>query len=147
MLHCDPSLQPLRLSMASVHVPDTTHGDLPHDAFVNQRCLLAKSGTRHHRDYYTQEGRTPASDFDSPIPNAQIAVRGRFLFVVERPLAWADLATKILDSALCERGIGARTRGGYGLFTQPPTPSCQWVDEQIARLQQETRGNALEQLR
>lgn len=103
--------------------------------------------TTHHSDYYAQEGRTPASDVDSPIPNAQIAVRGRFLFVVEGPLAWADLAAKILVSALCERGIGARTRSGYGLFTHAPAPTCRWVDDQIARLQQATRGQADEQLR
>ena len=41
--------------------------------------------TTHHPEYYGQDGRTPATDFDSPIPNAQIAVHGAFRFVIEGP--------------------------------------------------------------
>lgn len=90
--------------------------------------------TSHHLDYYGSEGEKPATDFDSPIPNAQIAVQGQFLFVLEGPLAWRDLAAQMLQSALSERGIGAKTRSGHGLFQPAPPPSCHWVEEALQRL-------------
>ena len=94
--------------------------------------------TSHHLDYYGQEGRMDASDLDSPIPNAQIAVRGHFLFVLEGEPSWRDLAAEMLLAALSQRGIGAKTRTGYGLFDRarkvPAGPVCAWVDETIARL-------------
>ncbi len=100
--------------------------------------LVEEIVTSHHPDYYGSEGATDATDFDSPIPNAQIAVRGRFLFVLEGPPAWLDLAEQMLIAALSGRGIGAKTRTGYGLFDPEPQipvmPTCAWVDETIARL-------------
>ena len=94
--------------------------------------------TTHHLDYYGQDGRVDASDCDSPVPNAQIAVRGSFLFVLEGEQAWRDLAAQMLTAALSERGIGAKTRTGYGLFDPerkvPAGPVCAWVEETIARL-------------
>jgi len=100
--------------------------------------------TTHHLEYYGQEGRVPATDFDSPIPNAQIAVQGRFLFVLEGDPAWLDLARQMLIAALANRGIGAKTRTGYGLFDpqphEPAEPTCPWVDETIARLMRQNRA-------
>lgn len=94
--------------------------------------------TSHHLDYYCQDGRVAASDLDSPIPNAQIAVRGQFLFVLEGAPGWRDLAEKMLLAALSERGIGAKTRTGYGLFDPQPLvpagPVCAWVEDTIKRL-------------
>ena len=94
--------------------------------------------TTHHLDYYGQEGAVDASDSDSPIPNAQIAVHGHFLFVLEGAAAWRDLAAQMLTAALSARGIGAKTRTGYGLFDPDPKvpagPVCAWVEDTIARL-------------
>ena len=94
--------------------------------------------TTHHLDYYGQDGAVDASDCDSPVPNAQIAVRGHFLFVLEGEQAWRDLAEKMLLVALSQRGIGAKTRTGYGLFDSAPKVSkgrvCAWVEDTIARL-------------
>ena len=94
--------------------------------------------TCHHTGYYSSDGGTEASDFDSPIPNAQIAVQGGFLFVLEGEPAWRELAAEMLRSALSQRGIGAKTRTGYGLFDPEPRrsagPACPWVDETIAQL-------------
>lgn len=105
--------------------------------------------TTHHPEYYGQDGRTPATDFDSPIPNAQIAVHGAFRFVIEGPpaiegplpAAWLVLAEEILVAALSTRGAGARTRTGYGLFgteaVVEAAPRCEWVDTTIAELMRE----------
>ena len=96
--------------------------------------------TTHHRDYYGKDGSTAATDFDKPIPNALVAVRGGFLFVIEGPVDWLDLTEQMLISALSTRGIGAKTRAGYGLFAPQPivpvAPRCQWVDDEVARLRQ-----------
>lgn len=115
------------------------------------RPLVEEVVTTHHLDYYGREGAVPASDTDSPIPNAQIAVQGRFLFVLEGPPAWLDLAARMLTAALSNQGIGAKTRTGYGLFDPAPKvparPTCPWVDETIASLMQKNRASELDTLR
>ena len=113
-----------------------------HDAWWVPRSagspLVAEVITTHHMDYYGNEGKGGATDFDSPVPNAQVATQGAFLFVMAGPSAWLGLAEDILVDALCTRGIGAKTRSGYGYFKreaqQPTVPTCEWVDEQITRL-------------
>ncbi|WP_295437485.1 type III-B CRISPR module RAMP protein Cmr6 [uncultured Thiodictyon sp.] len=113
--------------------------------------LVEEIVTTHHLEYYGQEGRVPATDFDSPIPNAQIAVQGAFLFVLEGEPAWRDLARQMLIAALADRGIGAKTRTGYGLFDPrprvPAEPTCPWVDETIAALTIKNKAKDEETLR
>lgn len=113
--------------------------------------LVDEIVTTHHLDYYGSEGRTPATDFDSPIPNAQIAVQGRFLFVLEGDPAWLDLARAMLIAALADRGIGAKTRTGYGLFDPQPRvpaePTCPWVDQTIAALNIKNKAKDKDTLR
>jgi CRISPR-associated protein Cmr6 len=118
------------------------------------RPLVEEIVTTHHLDYYGSDGQTPATDFDSPVPNAQIAVQGRFLFVLEGPGAtsgWLDLAAEMLTAALSIRGIGAKTRTGYGLFDPVPKvpkgPVCAWVDTTIAALMQKNNAKDMETLR
>jgi CRISPR-associated protein Cmr6 len=83
--------------------------------------LVQEVVTTHHLAYYGSEGSAQATDFDSPVPNAQVAVRGSFLFLIEGPsAAWLDLALKILKEALNRQGIGAKTRAGYGYFSEDP---------------------------
>lgn len=101
--------------------------------------LVQEIVTTHHPDYYGDDGRTPATDFDSPIPNAQIAVRGAFFFVIEGPARCMALAEPMLVDALTTRGAGAKTRAGYGVFEAPPAgaspgraPGSAWVDQKIA---------------
>ena len=106
--------------------------------------LVQEVVTTHHPDYYGNDGRKPATDFDSPVPNAQVAVQGEFLFILEGPVAWFPLAEEMLIAALSTRGIGAKTRTGYGLFAAeavvPPKPHCEWVDRTIDDLV--TQNNA-----
>ena len=107
----------------------------------------------------------PATDFDSPVPNAQVAVQGAFLFVIEGPREWLDFAEQMLVSALVTRGAGAKTRAGYGLFAAPDSPGSdevggsrdssnpgrEWVDAELEELSarpgvqpdQALRGKAL----
>ena len=119
-----------------------------------ERPLVQEVVTSHHPAYYGNDGTTAATDFDSPVPNAQIAAHGAFLFVIGGPVAWLGLVQQMLTSALTERGAGARTRGGYGLFAAPepaPDPGREWVDTTIRELsakpgvqaEQVLRGRAL----
>ena len=81
-----------------------------------ERPLVPEIVTTHHLYYYGSDGRTPATDFDSPVSNAQIAAHSEFLFVAEGPPAWLVLSEQILVGALSTRGASAKTRTGYGLF-------------------------------
>ena len=89
--------------------------------------LVKEVVTTHHPDYYAKEGAAPATDFDSPVPNAQVAVQGAFLFVIEGPGDWLDFAEQVIVSALVTRGAGAKTRAGYGLFAAPDSPGSDAV--------------------
>jgi CRISPR-associated protein Cmr6 len=75
--------------------------------------------TPHHSGYYGSEGATPATDLDSPVPNAMIGVQGDFRFTLEGPPEWLRIAETLVKSALSDQGIGAKTRAGYGYFRIP----------------------------
>lgn len=70
--------------------------------------------TPHHSSYYGSDGVTRATDLDSPIPNSMIGVRGAFHFTLEGPAEWSKVARALLEQSLSRRGIGAKTRAGYG---------------------------------
>lgn len=126
-----------------------------HDAWwapgPNEFPLVQEVVTTHHMEYYSEDGKQPATDFDSPVPNAQIAVQGSFLFVMEGPCAWLGLAEDMLKDALHTRGIGAKTRAGYGFFkreaVKEPRPTCSWVDEKVASISKANRSTTDEVLR
>lgn len=114
--------------------------------------LVQEVVTTHHLEYYGSEGETPATDLDSPVPNAQIAVHGSFLFVMEGPLAWMPLGADMLVAALRQAGLGAKTRSGYGLFQPAPAvsndgPRCDWVDDTIAILAKKNNAKGDDTLR
>ena len=49
----------------------------------------------------------------------------------------------MLVAALTQRGLGARTRSGYGLFQCPEPPTIErsvWVNETIARLRKQYKA-------
>jgi CRISPR-associated protein Cmr6 len=98
--------------------------------------LVEEVVTTHHPDYFGQNGATFATDFDSPIPNGQIAVRGSFLFTLEGPSGWLALGLDMLEQALTVRGIGAKTRAGYGVMA---------VDAAARQKQQAARDAAARQ--
>jgi CRISPR-associated protein Cmr6 len=118
--------------------------------------LVQEVVTTHHLDYYGSEGMTPATDLDSPIPNAQIGVRGSFLFVLEGlidgPLAWLHLTGEMLVAAMSNVGVGAKTRSGYGFFESSVSASnpqyrCAWVDDTIAILMKKNNAKEDDTLR
>jgi CRISPR-associated protein Cmr6 len=73
--------------------------------------------TVHHAEYYAQT-QTEATDFDSPTPNAQIAIRGSFLFAVEGLEGWGREGLRWLQAGLRNWGAGAKTAAGYGYFDE-----------------------------
>lgn len=100
---------------------DTEIGGLVfHDAWwiggANDKPFVPEIVTPHHQEYYGSEGVTPATDFDSPIPANQIAVTGKFYFVIEGDTRWASMAVKLLKVALTQNGIGGKRSSGYGFF-------------------------------
>ena len=126
-----------------------------HDAWWVPRSakspLVEEVVTTHHMNYYSKDGREPATDFDSPVPNVQVAVQGAFLFVMAGPSAWLGLAEQILVDALCTRGIGAKSRAGYGYFKQgalqPAATTCDWVDTEVAKLAKQHQAREGDTLR
>lgn len=91
-----------------------------HDAWwvpaPRQKPFVTEVVTVHHSDYYTSEGKQAATDFDSPVPAPQIAVRGSFYFVIEGAPLWTQLARRLLEEGLRQRGIGGKRSSGYGRF-------------------------------
>ena len=99
----------------------------------------------------TPLGRRPVAQARQPIHNPRYSL-------VPWHNAWLGLAAEVLENALLARGIGAKTRAGYGYFKrqagdstdlgggrQPGT--CTWVDETIADLMKESRAPAGDVLR
>lgn len=99
----------------------------PHD---NTQPFVAEVVTVHHQGYYGGSGE--ATDFDSPIPNQQVAVQGSFYFVIEGETQWATFAKQLLQQALQQQGLGAKTAAGYGYFE----PN-QKMDKAVQKLQTE----------
>ncbi len=147
--------------------PDALSGLIAfHDAWwvpdSAEQPLVKEVVTTHHPEYYSKEGAVRATDFDSPVPNAQVAAQGAFRFVIGGPGEWLDFAEWMLVSALTASGAGAKTRAGYGLFADPEasgsedsgtasSPARMWVDDKLAELtakpgvqaDQALRGKAL----
>ncbi|HKH48237.1 MAG TPA: type III-B CRISPR module RAMP protein Cmr6 [Thermoanaerobaculia bacterium] len=69
--------------------------------------------TVHHPKYYQGEPIAP-SGIESPNPVAFLTTRGSFLLAVSGPKVWATAALDILQDALHEEGLGAKTAAGYG---------------------------------
>lgn len=84
-----------------------------HDALPSAYRFEPDILTVHHRGYY-QQGETPA-DWDSPVPIPFLTVvSGVFYIPLAGPEAWVQAAATILNGALSELGIGAKTYSGYG---------------------------------
>lgn len=85
--------------------------------------------TPHHPGYY-QMGENPSTpaDCDEPRPVPFLAAGGAFCFFIgltatsktslkkEEQAALLELATKLLQAALREEGVGAKSSSGYGRF-------------------------------
>ena len=97
--------------------------------------------TGHHSKYYV--GNTPEApaDWDSPVPVPFLTAIGRYLIALDGPKDWCDTALQILEMALRDNGIGAKTAAGYGrmrLLTVNGTP---WPIPQAAPASTVTQTN------
>ena len=68
---------------------------------------------------------------------AFLSTRGRFLLAVTGPEEWANAALEILQAALEQDGIGAKTAAGYGRMKVAPRvlPERPGWEQDVARLQ------------
>lgn len=103
------------------------------DALPTEYRIHPDVMTPHHSDYYGGAAAPPA-DWDSPIPVPFLSVTGKFLFALglapgvgqEEGKPWLLAAWRILELALREEGIGAKTTSGYGRFRlEEPEPQAQ----------------------
>jgi CRISPR-associated protein Cmr6 len=82
------------------------------------RPLAPDVMTVHHPKYYqSNEARVePPADWDDPKPVPFISATGKYLIAVTAPDAeeWIEITLTILETALKEVGIGAKTSSGYG---------------------------------
>lgn len=69
--------------------------------------------TVHHPEYYRGENLPPA-DWDNPTPVPFLSATGSYLVALYGPENWVEAAFEILQFALAEEGIGAKTSSGYG---------------------------------
>jgi CRISPR-associated protein Cmr6 len=83
--------------------------------------LVREVVTPHHKNFMDSKGDIPATPFDSPVPIAQIAAHGSFLFAVEGQQLLADYALDLIKEGLKYEGIGARTPE-YGTTWQDYPP-------------------------
>lgn len=72
--------------------------------------------TPHHADYYGGKGAPLGWEGPNPVHFLAAAKGVRFRVVVEGDPEWATKATEWLALALAERGVGAKSRAGYGRF-------------------------------
>lgn len=105
--------------------------------------------TVHHQKYYQRGNNiTAPADWDSPIPVPFLSATGSYLVALavsdpdlEEPRQWIDKTFEILQMALLDIGIGAKTSSGYGRMVLrpekqnkvPEPPPEQSIDPEIAK--------------
>lgn len=102
----------------------------------NGSPLVPEVVTVHHQNYYKENGAKPATDFDDPNPNPQIAIRGSFHFSFLADKNLHNVVRQLLEDALQHYGIGGKTSSGYGLFTED-TSSRGELDKNVKELRDE----------
>lgn len=94
----------------ALYVPDSGH---------RGQALYPDIITVHHQDYYNSGKDTAPADWDSPNPVPFISATGSYLIALaasDLPAnnEWVQSTFDILEAALKEMGIGAKTSSGYG---------------------------------
>ncbi|MDC0994071.1 type III-B CRISPR module RAMP protein Cmr6 [bacterium] len=107
-----------------------------HDGWLEpgSKCILVEDVmTPHHSSYYgaaEDDDNHPPADWDSPIPIQYLTANKKlkFRFFLGCALhagdeqqrkcikAWLDIVQALLDAALKEWGLGAKTSSGYGVM-------------------------------
>ena len=83
------------------------------DEYGNKRALHTDVMTVHHQGYYMGAG-VPPADWDDPIPVSFLSATGTYLLALAGPAEWISPTFKLLEIALKEEGVGAKTSSGYG---------------------------------
>jgi CRISPR type III-B/RAMP module RAMP protein Cmr6 len=99
---------------------DVVISDVP----SNTPIFAVEVMTPHFRQYYESSGQKPPHDADDPKPITYIAVNTgiTFSFAVgirhqaDKDEKMRDRASRLVQEALQEMGIGAKTASGYGVF-------------------------------
>lgn len=99
--------------------------------------------TVHHTNYYGGQPGALPTDHDAPNPVPFVTARGTYLIALQGPPAWTDAAMVILQRALRQDGIGAKTAAGYGRLDLTYTPES----ELAAQAARQAEALAAEQLR
>jgi CRISPR-associated protein Cmr6 len=80
--------------------------------------------TVHHADYYGHRGHDadlpPPADWDDPNPVPFVSAHGTYLLALTGPKDWLGPVMTILQDALEQDGIGAKTAAGYGRMSVKP---------------------------
>jgi len=88
----------------ALYVPGSGHGG---------QALHPDVITVHHPGYY-QQGNVAPADWDNPNPVSFLSTTGKYLVALTGPSTWVEAAFRILELALAEVGVGAKTSSGYG---------------------------------
>ncbi|MFN3267124.1 MAG: type III-B CRISPR module RAMP protein Cmr6 [Deinococcales bacterium] len=101
--------------------------------------------TVHHQDYYS--GKAAPSDWDDPNPIPFVSATGTYLIAFLAPEGWQASVLELLELALEQEGIGAKTSSGYGRLEFLDSPRKARLDaEQALQKQQSVHQEALERL-
>ncbi|ACA60314.1 type III-B CRISPR module RAMP protein Cmr6 [Candidatus Desulforudis audaxviator] len=92
------------------------------------RLLYPDVITVHHEGYY-QKGDKPPADWDSPNPVPFLSATGKYLVALAGPDAWVKAAFEILQYALLNLGVGAKTSSGYGRLRLESVPPITGVED------------------
>jgi CRISPR-associated protein Cmr6 len=80
--------------------------------------------TVHHQQYY-QDASVPPSDWDNPVPVPFLSATGKYMIALAAPAGcevWMERTFEIIEAALLDLGIGAKTSSGYGRLKFEPAP-------------------------
>jgi CRISPR-associated protein Cmr6 len=105
------------------------------------RALWPDVITVHHPDYYQRSGGNlqPPADWDSPTPVPFVTATGSYFVALAGPPAWVEAALGMLEGALRDMGVGAKTSSGYGRMSLVTSPG-QATAQNTQRLSQEAES-------
>jgi CRISPR-associated protein Cmr6 len=96
---------------------------VPESGYKGQ-ALYTDVLTAHHQQYY-QDASAPPADWDNPIPVPFLSATGKYLIALstsEGCETWLERTFWILEAALLDFGVGAKTSSGYGRLKLEPAP-------------------------
>lgn len=91
---------------------------------TKEQVLYPDVITVHHRNYY-QNPADPPADWDDPNPVPFLTATGSYMIALaalelDEQDAWIERTFDILERALAEMGVGAKTSSGYGRMVLNP---------------------------